>query len=128
MPDYSVTFMKFNGKHDESEKPLPVGVGGLLIRASGEICAISRKTNIHDLGLPGGKVDPGETEAEALKRGYWFVIFLVYNWEGDPYDAEKKGAMVRWVPPLRLIQPECSFREYNRDLFTYLGMMYEGAP
>ena len=126
-------------------------MGGLLIRASGEICAISRKTNIHDLGLPGGKVDPGETEAEALKRelreelgitvnhyhrvfatiddgGYWFVIFLVYNWEGDPYDAEKKGAMVRWVPPLRLIQPECSFREYNRDLFTYLGMMYEGAP
>jgi 8-oxo-dGTP pyrophosphatase MutT (NUDIX family) len=143
--------MKFSGQYDESKTPLPVGVGALMLRASGEVCAISRKTNTFDLGLPGGKVDSGETEAQALKRelweelgirirkyhrvfatvdsgGYWFVTFLVYDWEGEPFDHEKKGAVVRWVLPLRLIQPDCSFRDYNRDLFIYLGMMYEGSP
>ncbi len=146
MPDHSD---KFAGKHDESQKPLPVGVGGLMIMASGEICAISRKTNVYDLGLPGGKVDPGETEAEALKRelreelgieikryhrvfatvdsgGYWFVTFVVYDWEGEPHDAEKKGAVVRWVLPVWLVQPHCSFADYNRELFVHLGMTYGG--
>lgn len=138
---------KFTGDHNEGDKPPPVGVGALMLRASGEICAISRKDNILDLGLPGGKVDPGETEDQALRRelreelgievnkyhrlfaavdsgGYWFITFLVYDFSGEPYDHEKKGAVVRWVAPLRLLQLSCSFRDYNRDLFTYLGLVF----
>ena len=141
-----MTTYKFSGNYNEAKKPLPVGVGGLMIHADGEVCAISRKTDTFNLGLPGGKAEPGETEAEALRRelreelgivvkgyhrvfatldddGYWFVTFLVYDWDGTPYDHEAKGAAVRWVHHLRLVQPSCSFRGYNRELFFHLGLL-----
>jgi mutator protein MutT len=135
---------KLAGVLNEAEKPLPVGVGALLFRASGDVLAASRKNDPNDLGLPGGKVDPGETEHQALVRelgeetglrakryhrifgmvdpgGYWFVTFLVTEWEGEPYSRE--AGKVVWVPPLRLLQPSCQFREYNRDLFVHLGVL-----
>ena len=135
---------KLEGTLNEAEKPLPVAVGALLIRANGDVLAASRKNDHNDLGLPGGKLEPGETEHQALVRelleetgvravryhrlfgmpdpgGYWFVTFLVVEWTGEIESRE--GASVCWVPPLRMLQPSCQFRDYNRDLFAHLGML-----
>ena len=130
---------------NEAVRPLAVGVGAFIMRQDGDICAISRKNNVDDLGLPGGKADLGETEEQALKRelreelgiealgyhrlfaaydgcGYWFITYFLHDYKGTPHDAEKKGAAVLWVPPARLLSPCCSFHEYNRGLLTYLGL------
>lgn len=143
---------KLAGDFNEAEKPLRVGVGALLIRADGHVLAASRRGIPSDLGLPGGKVDPGETEAQALVRelqeetgitatryhrlfaapdghGFWFVTFLVYEWSGEwggpsglSFEKEK-GVTVQWVSPENLLQTSCSFRSYNRDLFAHLGLI-----
>ncbi len=138
---------------NEAVTPLKVGVGALIIRADGMILAISRKNDHTDLGLPGGKVEPGESEAQALVRelqeetgllansyqrlfaskdasGFWFVTFLAYDL-GGPTEAiwaadsfvNREGALVRWVGQRRLLETSCSFRDYNRDLFAHLGML-----
>jgi 8-oxo-dGTP pyrophosphatase MutT (NUDIX family) len=131
---------------NEAFTPIPTGVGGLLLSANQQVCSISRKYDKADFGLPGGKVDPGESEVDALKRelfeelgitptefqrvfgvvdskGTWFITFLVKQWEGTPYDKEEQGAIVSWLPPSRLIQPTCSFADYNRALFNHLGIL-----
>ena len=143
---------------DEAETPLKVAVGAFIIRADGKMLVTSRKTDHTDLGLPGGKVDPGETEGQALVRelreetslvakkyqrlfagrdsgDFWFVTYLVFDlggpveetWSLDSF-VNREGAVVRWVEPLQLIQPNCSFRDYNRALLQYLGLMDEGSP
>jgi mutator protein MutT len=138
---------KFSGTINEAEAPMRVGVGALLIRTDMKILAASRKNNHLDLGLPGGKIEPGETEIQAVVRelkeetsivakryhrifaapdavGFWFITFLVYDWEGEAIDRE--GAVVRWVDPSQMLQTSCSFREYNRDLFAHLGILPRG--
>lgn len=46
----------------------PKAVCLLWRRLDGRILAVSRKTDITRFGLPGGKVDPGESPEDALKR------------------------------------------------------------
>lgn len=113
-----------------------------LMRQNGAILAVSRKDNHEDFGLPGGKIDPGETPEKAIAREMdeevgcqprvMFPVFehldrvggderqpcrcyLVLEWEGTP--RPKEGAKVEWVRPGRLLEPSCSFHEYNRKLF-----------
>jgi mutator protein MutT len=113
-----------------------------LMRQNGAILAVSRKDNHEDFGLPGGKIDPGETPEKAIAREMdeevgcqprvMFPVFehldrvvgdkrrpcrcyLVLEWEGTP--RPKEGARVEWVRPGRLLEPSCSFHEYNRKLF-----------
>lgn len=113
-----------------------------LMRQNGAILAVSRKDNHEDFGLPGGKIDPGETPEKAIAREMdeevgcqprvMFPVFehldrvegnerrpcrcyLVLEWEGTP--RAKEGALVEWVRPGRLLDPSSSFREYNRLLF-----------
>lgn len=40
----------------------------LVAERNGLVLATSRKDNHQDFGLPGGKMDPGETPIQALKR------------------------------------------------------------
>lgn len=119
-------------------------VAALLFRGK-EVLAVSRKNNHEDLGLPGGKIDYGETPEQALVRelreetgvtALRFVpvfedpcriengesrparVYLVYSWEGEPQAVE--NAVVEWVLPERLFEPSNSFHGYNIKLFAQL--------
>lgn len=118
-----------------------------LFLRDGKVLANSRKTDHEDLGLPGGKIDPGESPETALIRELdeeigvvptnFEVIFedldrvegltpkpcrtyLVSAWDGEP--LSKEGTRVVWVPPGRLLEPSCMFHDYNRKLFEAIGL------
>lgn len=121
-----------------------------LIFSVGHVLAVSRKNNHEDLGLPGGKIEPGETPEEAIRRelleetglkiGAMYPIFdhldrvegderrpcrcfVVWIYEGVAKSNE--GARVVWVPPSRLVEPSCMFRDYNRALFLAINVPVE---
>ena len=123
----------------------PFSVTGLFHK-NGLILAVSRKNNPDDFGLPGGKVDPGETPEQALCReileetGLEVVAYegifedkdrveggeprpckayRVLAWKGELKTKEK--GVVRWVKPSVVIDPSTSFHEYNLKLFRYLA-------
>lgn len=122
----------------------PIVVVALFWNDRGEILAVSRKDNHEDLGLPGGKVDPTDATIEDAivrevreevgveitrlevvfdhpDREFQAYTFLVHEWRGEPKAMER--AAVLWAPPARLLEPSCSFRDYNEALFKHLGVI-----
>lgn len=125
----------------------PFAVVGLLVQ-DGKVLAVSRKNNHQDLGLPGGKVDPGETAEEAVCReveeetGLHVLslehildrmdevpglgprpcrAFRITAWTKHREPTE--AAWVGWVEPVKLLSDSCTFREYNRNLFRFVQLM-----
>lgn len=123
----------------------PFAVTGLFYQ-NGLILAVSRKNNPNDFGLPGGKVDPGETSDQALIReileetGLEVVAYegifedkdrvedgelrpcktyRVLAWKGELKTKEK--GVVKWVRPSVITHPSTSFHEYNSRLFSHLA-------
>lgn len=125
-------------------------VTALFLDQAGRVLSVSRKNDPYDLGLPGGKADPGETPRDALFReieeetgvvtvaaDFVFLrddytapgdprptipaaCFRVSCWIGDPRSIE--AGVVRWVEPAAVVAAHCSFREYNTNLFTAVGL------
>jgi mutator protein MutT len=120
-------------------------VAALVIK-DGKVLAVSRKTNHSDFGLAGGKIDPGETSEEAVKRELFEETgliatklhnvfedldrvegskpcpcrtYLIESWEGEPKAME--NAIVEWVSPWKLFEEEHSFCKYNIALFDHLN-------
>lgn len=112
----------------------------LIFSGDGKVLAVSRKHNPNDFGLPGGKVDPGETLEQAAARelqeetglvatslksvfntcsagdnDFWTTTFLT-TVEGE-IDTDEAG-VVRWVTP-EVLCNGC-FGAYNRALFAHL--------
>jgi 8-oxo-dGTP pyrophosphatase MutT (NUDIX family) len=111
-----------------------------------EVLAISRKGNLEDLGLPGGKIEPGEDPAVAVRREtreeggveveeavkvYERVdpvdnkvawVYRIDSFKGEPSACEP-NTWVGWVPFKRVLEPNCTFREYNHGLFKHLGLL-----
>lgn len=118
----------------------------LILDENGNVLSVSRRNKPDDLGLPGGKIDPGEKPEEAVIReafeetgitiedptfcyervdvtdGRVAWCFRVTKWTGEPRKRED-GIEVKWVPLTRLLEPSCTFRDYNRGLFTALGLL-----
>lgn len=126
-------------------------VTGLLVK-KGQILVVSRKNNPDDFGLPGGKIDPGETAKGAIIREIWeetgvevthcepifedkdrveggeprpCLAFLIRSWKGEP--SSKEAGVVKWADQSVITDPATSFHEYNARLFASMSPALKGA-
>lgn len=112
-----------------------------LIKYEGKILAVSRRDDPTKWGLPGGKVNPGESPYDAAVReteeetgvlilqmqlvftaqckGYKTSVFGVKEYRGMYFRRRGEG-LVQWVDPLLLLAGP--FGTYNRKLFKKVGI------
>lgn len=131
----------------------PRSVVALIQNQDGRFLAVSRPNRPNDLGLPGGKIDPGELPEEAIVREVLEETGLTINepsrwqhcytridptdgrvtwcyyftwWSGEPRQCEE-GVLVKWVDSGELVADHCTFREYNRGLLEMMASLKESA-
>jgi ADP-ribose pyrophosphatase YjhB (NUDIX family) len=100
---------------------------------------VSRPEPPHEMALPGGLVEPGETPREAAIRelteetgleasslrpvwigtsptdGRTVYVFVVDAWHGAPYAAEP-GTRIAWLTPRALADQGVLFRSFTERL------------
>lgn len=126
---------------------LPHAVTFFALSPDRKVLGISRGKDLTNWGLPGGKVEEGESLRRAMARELWeetgIVVTLqkleplfcraVNNYFCTTFTApfvgfpdefrETEEGTVRWLSPEDFLIESCSFREYNRILFTNLGLL-----
>ena len=131
-----------------TQSNIPQGVCA-IIKNGGFYLAVSRKDKSGMWGLPGGKVDPGETLEEALLRevleetnlevtidkkvytqvckgtvDYLTTGYLCHSlssYEYSTYIEAEEGCYYEWLTEEELCSPYMSpFWEYNTNLFKAL--------
>lgn len=109
----------------------------LVFSQDGRVLAVSRKDNPNDFGLPGGKLEDGESEVEGANRELeeetGLQAFSLQRVFADYFDdgfctcfiakvfgeiSTKESGVVKWVEPVELIKG--SFGSYNEKLFASL--------
>lgn len=114
----------------------------ILIIQDDKVLAVARRNNSNDYGLPGGKVDEGETPAQAIIREcreetgltltsvqHVFTRFcgsdlaqtFIGKWEGVP-SSQPGEPECKWVDFDTLLSSP-SFGEYNKKLFQAMGLI-----
>ena len=109
-------------------------VSVVVIFNQGKILAVSRKNDLNDFGLPGGKLEPHETfEQGAIREvkeetgldvygltpvfyrmdGDFFALCYVAQWTGE-IDQDLEAGVVKWVDFNTIT--EGSFGSYNKEL------------
>lgn len=113
--------------------------------------SVSRRGNSSQWGLPGGKVDPGESNAGALERelkeetgissvptsfeplfcglcpgevDYWVTTYIWTDVDAikDSELVPEEGLSISWKTEKELCDPSISpFADYNRRIFTALN-------
>jgi 8-oxo-dGTP diphosphatase len=121
-------------------------VTALIVNGEGKVLAVSRRNDPDNLGLPGGKIDSGETPEQAVIREVkeevgidiikfesvfdrpdfpgWEMVcrcFRITEYIGEPKEIEPDIKVV-WVCPERLLEPNCTFANYNSALFKHVGL------
>lgn len=116
----------------------------LIVGHDGTILCVSRKDDPTAWGMPGGKVDPGETPEQAASRelyeetgltakGLHKVFsqkdkqgFVTTTFACEVEDGEintNESGVIKWVHPSALVDPTHSpFADYNKALFARLGL------
>jgi len=118
-----------------------------VILDAGRVLAVTRRGLPTDWALPGGKKSPAETlrrcatreldeetgvvadeESIALVFAGWDAhgnevsAFLVRGWSGLPHSKEE-GVEVAWLEPSQLLDPTCTFHEYNREVLDSIARL-----
>jgi 8-oxo-dGTP diphosphatase len=114
----------------------------LLHNEDGDVLAVSRKTDSNDFGLPGGKVDEGETDEQAIIRevkeetgldlfnikpyfvredGEYICTTFIGNYTGEISTSEK--GEVKWTDFDEI--KKGSFGKYNLQLEEYFHVHHK---
>ena len=120
-------------------------VTALLYNEDGEILSVSRKTDHNDFGLPGGRVEEGETDEQALIRevkeetgleisdlrsyferedGEYIATTYLANYTGTISSVE--NAVVKWTNFEEILRG--SFGKYNQQLLFYTNTVPKLQP
>lgn len=119
-----------------------------LVIKNGKVLSVSRKDNLADFGMAGGKLEVGEYPADAVVReleeetgliavskpkfiyegfdefGYYVYTYLIAEWEGE-INTTETGKVV-WLAPEALMTFS-SFGSYNRRVFEAAGLIENEA-
>jgi mutator protein MutT len=123
-------------------------VCALVFNRNNKVLTVSRRDDHADVGLPGGKVDPGETPEQAVVRevkeetGLELSIlkslmidndkhgYLVHAYLGkvdseilDLTSLEENAGVLAWRE-LQDLLIYSSFKEFNRKLFKKMGLIH----
>jgi 8-oxo-dGTP diphosphatase len=108
----------------------------------GRLLTVNRPAPPYEMSIPGGGVDPGESERRAALRelfeetnvvgdaarlvwvassptdGRPVYVFLVTRWHGIPYPRE--GGTVAWMTPGRLVEQGVVYGDFAASIFRGL--------